>query len=68
MTATPRATVDALRTIFVNVTRDADFAARIEAGGGRIMSIPPQQQQAFLKSEIERWHDIVKKYGIVLEP
>ncbi len=65
--ATPRATVDALRTIFVNVTRDADFAARIEAGGGRIMSIPPQQQQAFLKSEIERWSAQIRQYGVKAE-
>ena len=65
--ATPRATVDALRAIFVNVTRDADFTARIEAGGGRIMSIPPQQQQAFLKSEIERWGAQIKQYGVKAE-
>lgn len=65
--ATPRATVDALRTIFVNVTRDADFTARIEAGGGRIMSIPPQQQQAFLKSEIDRWGAQIKQYGVKAE-
>ena len=65
--ATPRATVDALRTIFVNVTRDADFIARIEAAGGRIMSIPPQQQQAFLKSEIERWRVLIQRYGVKAE-
>ncbi len=65
--ATPRATVDALREIFVKVTRDADFTARIEAGGGRIMSIPPQQQQAFLKSEIERWGAQIKRYDVKAE-
>jgi tripartite-type tricarboxylate transporter receptor subunit TctC len=65
--ATPRATVDALRQIFVNVTRDADFIARIEAAGGRIMNIPPQQQQAFLKSEIERWRVLIQRYGVKAE-
>lgn len=65
--ATPRATVDALRNIFVNVTRDADFIARIEAGGGRVMSIPPQQQQQFLKSEIERWGAQIKRYDVKAE-
>jgi tripartite-type tricarboxylate transporter receptor subunit TctC len=65
--ATPRATVDALREIFVRVTRDAEFTARIEAGGGRIMSIPPQQQQAFLKSEIERWGAQIKQHGVKAE-
>ncbi len=65
--ATPRATVDALRAIFVNVTRDADFTARIEAGGGRIMSIAPQQQQPFLKSEIEHWGAQIRQYGVKAE-
>lgn len=65
--ATPRATVDALRAIFVNVARDAEFISRIEAGGGRVMSIPPQQQQAFLKSEIERWRAQIHQYGVKAE-
>jgi len=65
--ATPRATVDALRAIFVNVSRDPDFIARIEAGGGRVMSVPPQQQQAFLKSEIDRWGVLIKRYGVKAE-
>ena len=65
--ATPRATVDALREIFVKVTRDADFITRIEAGGGRIMNIPPQQQQAFLKSEIDRWSAQIKRYDVKAE-
>ena len=65
--ATPRATVDALRAVFVNVARDPDFIARIEAGGGRVMSIPPQQQQQFLRSEIERWSALIKQYGVKAE-
>ncbi len=65
--ATPRATVDALRAIFVNVARDADFIVRIEAGGGRVMNIAPQQQQQFLKSEIERWSTQIKRYDVRAE-
>jgi tripartite-type tricarboxylate transporter receptor subunit TctC len=65
--ATPRATVDALRAIFVNVARDAEFISRIEAGGGRVMNIAPQQQQPFLKSEIERWRAAIQQYGVKAE-
>ena len=65
--ATPRATVDALRGIFVKVVSDADFIARIEAGGGRVMQIPPQQQQAFLRSENERWGALIKQHGVKAE-
>ena len=65
--ATPQATVDALRGVFANVVRDADFRARIEAGGGRLMAVPPQQQQAFLRSEIARWGALIKQYGVSAE-
>ena len=65
--ATPRATVDALRAIFVHVARDAEFIARIEAAGGRVMNIPPQQQQQFLRSEAERWGGAIKRYGVRAE-
>ncbi len=65
--ATPPATVDALRAIFVAVTRDAPFAARIETAGGRVMTIPPQQQQAFLRSEMARWGTLIKQYGVSAE-
>jgi tripartite-type tricarboxylate transporter receptor subunit TctC len=65
--ATPRATVDALRGIFENVVRDGDFRARIEAGGGRLMAVSPQQQQAFLRSEIARWGVLIKQYGVAAE-
>lgn len=65
--ATPRPMVDALRAIMESVLRDAEFRARIEAGGGRIMSIPPQQQQAFLKSETQRWGALIRQYGVTAE-
>ncbi len=65
--ATPHATVDALREIFARVVRDPDFIARIEAGGGRVMSIAPQQQQPFLRSENERWGALIKQYDVKAE-
>ena len=65
--ATPKATVDALRAIFVEVTRDANFAARIKTACGRAMNIPPQQQQTFLRSEMARWGALIRQYGVVAE-
>jgi tripartite-type tricarboxylate transporter receptor subunit TctC len=64
---TPPATVDALRALFVNVVRDADFAARIDAAGGRVLAIPPQQQQAFVRQEIDRWGGLIRQYGVTAE-
>jgi tripartite-type tricarboxylate transporter receptor subunit TctC len=65
--ATPRATVDALRAIFERVIVDTDFKTRIEAGGGRILAIPAQQQQPFLQSERARWGALIRQYGVTAE-
>ena len=61
---TPRATVDALRGVFEQVLRDADFKSRIEAGGGRLMTVSPREQQTFVRGEIERWGALIRKHGV----
>jgi tripartite-type tricarboxylate transporter receptor subunit TctC len=62
--ATPPAMVGKLREIFVEVARDPDFVTRINRNGGYVMAIPPQQQQQFLRKEIERWGRLIRKYGV----
>jgi tripartite-type tricarboxylate transporter receptor subunit TctC len=64
---TPPAIVNTLRDIFVNVSRDADFNTRIGNNGGYVMDIPPQQQQQFLRREIERWSRLIKQHGVSAE-
>ena len=64
---TPAPIVDSLRFMLVNVIRDPDYAARVERDGGRIMAIPPQQQQQFLRQEIERWGKLISQYGVTAE-
>ena len=59
--------MNALRTIIEGVVRDAPFIARLEAAGGRVMNVPPREQQAFLRSEIERWGALIKQYGVKAE-
>ena len=65
--ATPAPVIDALRALLLNVVRDADYAARVESGGGRVMVVPASQQQAFLRSEIERWGRLINQYGVTAE-
>lgn len=62
--ATPRATVEALRATFARVLRDAEFRARLEASGGRLMAVPAREQQAFVRSETERWGALIRRYGV----
>lgn len=61
---TPPATVRKLREIFVEVSQNADFIARISSSSGYVMAVPPQEQQQFVRSEIERWGRLIKQYGV----
>ena len=65
--ATPAPVVERLRVLLLEVVRDADYAARVEAGAGRVMAIPAAQQQAFLRAEIERWGRAIAQYGVSAE-
>ena len=47
-----------------DVLSDADFAARVEKDGGRVLAIAPREQAKFLQHEIERWGSLVARYGI----
>jgi hypothetical protein len=31
------------------------------------MTIPPQQQQQFLRREIERWGQLIRQYGVAAD-
>jgi tripartite-type tricarboxylate transporter receptor subunit TctC len=64
---TPPAIVNTLRKIFVNVANNPDFAARINNNSGYVMAIPPQQQQQFVREEIERWGRLIRQYGVSAE-
>ena len=64
---TPPAIVDSLRSLLAGVIRDPDFAARIEGAGGRVLAIPPQQQQQFLRQEIERWGKLITQFEVAAE-
>ena len=65
--ATPAPVIDALRGLLLNVLRDAEYVARVERDGGRVMVIPANQQQAFLKQEIERWGRLINQYSVSAE-
>jgi tripartite-type tricarboxylate transporter receptor subunit TctC len=65
--ATPAVVVDSLRGMLAGVVRDTDFAARIERDSGRVMIVAPQQQQQFLRQEIERWGRLIAQYGVSAE-
>jgi tripartite-type tricarboxylate transporter receptor subunit TctC len=62
--ATPAPTVAILRSALADSLRDPDLIARIERDGGRVLAIAAADQQEFLQTEVERWTELVKKYGV----
>ena len=64
---TPPAVVAKLREAMAQINREPEFIARVERDGGRLLNIPPAQQQAFLQDEIERWVGSVQKYNITAD-
>jgi len=64
---TPGQVVATLRSALAEITRDAEFAARVERDGGRVLAIPPEQHLKFLQEEIERWSRLVTQYGVTVD-
>jgi tripartite-type tricarboxylate transporter receptor subunit TctC len=64
---TPAPVVAKLRETLAGINREAEFAAKVERDGGRMLNVPAAQQQQFLHDEIERWVGAVGKYGVALE-
>ncbi len=64
---TPVQIVNKLRHILELINKDPEFIAQVEKDGGRILNIPAQDQQQFLKDEINKWVGLVHKNNIKAE-
>jgi tripartite-type tricarboxylate transporter receptor subunit TctC len=64
---TPGPVVATLRSALAEITRDAEFAGRVERDGGRVLAIPPERHIKFLQEEIERWSGLVTRYGVTVD-
>ncbi len=65
--ATPAPAIETLRRALSGIVADPEFAARIERDGGRVLAIPPREQQRFMQEEIERWTKLVAQYGVTVD-
>ena len=64
---TPPAVVAKLRQALIQVNKDPEFVALVEKDGGRVLSIPAADQQAFLLDEINRWVPLVAKNHVKVD-
>ena len=65
---TPREIVTKLNETIRLAVATPDVKDRYAEIGADVFVSSPEEFAVFIKAEIERWHEIVKKYGIVLEP
>jgi tripartite-type tricarboxylate transporter receptor subunit TctC len=66
--ATPREIVMRLNEAIKQAVASPELRERYAEIGADVFILSPEEYAVFLKSEIDRWREIVKKYGIVLEP
>ena len=64
---TPAQIINKLRLTLELINKDAEFISQVEKDGGRILNIPVQDQQQFLKDEINKWVTLVNKNNIKAE-
>jgi tripartite-type tricarboxylate transporter receptor subunit TctC len=64
---TPVQIVSKLRTSMELINKDPEFIAQVEKDGGRMLNISSQDQQQFLKDEINKWVSLVNKNNIKAE-
>lgn len=65
--ATPAPVVARLRETLAAINREAEFVARVDRDGGRLLNIAPAQQQAFLRDEIDRWVGAAQRYKVTAD-
>jgi tripartite-type tricarboxylate transporter receptor subunit TctC len=65
--ATPAPIVAKLREVLAAINAQPDFSGKVERDGGRMLNIPPAQQQNYLREEIERWVSAVNRYKVAVE-
>ncbi len=65
--ATPQPIVDKLHAALKTALADPTVKTRIAAGAGEPMDMPLADIEPFLKAEIAKWADVVKRAGVTVE-
>src|SRR5882672_8608270 len=61
---TPRAIAERLRAEVDKATRSAEVRSRLEMGSGRSLRMSPAETGAFVKAEVAKWIELLRKAGI----
>lgn len=62
--ATPRAAVTRMNGAIEKVLQDPELRARITASSAEVKGSTPEQYEAFLKAELDRWGSVIRAAGL----
>ena len=61
---TPKPVVDELRRALANAMQSPELRKRLETNGWKTLSMSPQETEAFVKAQADKWAQFVRKAGI----
>ena len=61
---TPKAIVDKLNVALVKSMKGTEAQKRLEMGGANLIYTTPDQTQAYIKNDFERWGPVIKAAGV----
>ena len=64
---TPKPAVEELRRAMAKAMQSPDMRKRLETNGWKMLSMSPQETDAFMKVQADRWGQFVRKAGIKAE-
>jgi len=65
--ATPKPIVETLRASVSKVATDPEVMALFRKIGGRPLNMTPQETEAFVKEELDRWTKLLKQIGVTAD-
>lgn len=61
---TPKPIVEKLQAEVAKAVRNPQSVATFEKSGGRVLDMSPAETEAFVKAEVAKWGDLVRRAGI----
>lgn len=65
-TGTPKEIVEKMSVTLAEVLKDPEVKTKLEGIGAELVGSTPEELESFRRAEIEKWKDVAKKSGIVL--
>lgn len=66
-TGTPKAIIERLNAETVRIAHEPDYLSRMKAIGTDVATSTPEEFSAFVKKDVAKWKDVVKRAGVSID-